>query len=130
MRTRREPLLAELHAHTTWSDGELSVRELVDLVGGLGFDVLCVTDHVVRGDDPWLDERQGREWGVTADEYAAYVAELACEGERARTLRVATHAALVTRRCAARARPPLRAVQPHTALRLGRRGRAPRRCRR
>jgi predicted metal-dependent phosphoesterase TrpH len=43
-----KPLLAELHAHTTWSDGDLSVSELVDLYGAHGFDVLCVTDHAVR----------------------------------------------------------------------------------
>lgn len=45
-------LLCELHAHTTWSDGELSVGELVDLYGGRGFDVLAITDHTVRLDDP------------------------------------------------------------------------------
>jgi predicted metal-dependent phosphoesterase TrpH len=33
MRTRTAPLLAELHAHTTWSDGTLAVAELVDVVG-------------------------------------------------------------------------------------------------
>jgi histidinol phosphatase-like PHP family hydrolase len=58
MRTRRGALLGELHAHTTWSDGALTLRELVDLTGVRGFDVLCVTDHVVRRDDPWLDETQ------------------------------------------------------------------------
>ena len=41
----RHPLLCELHAHTTWSDGSLSLPELVDLYGNAGFDVLCVTDH-------------------------------------------------------------------------------------
>lgn len=45
-------LLCELHAHSTWSDGDLSVAELVDLYGGAGFDVLCITDHSVRLDDP------------------------------------------------------------------------------
>ena len=44
-------LLCELHAHTTWSDGELTIRELVDLHGRAGFDVLAITDHVVRTDD-------------------------------------------------------------------------------
>ena len=43
-----KPLLAELHAHTTWSDGELPLPALVDLYGAHGFDVLCITDHVVR----------------------------------------------------------------------------------
>jgi predicted metal-dependent phosphoesterase TrpH len=47
MRARLEPLLCELHAHTRWSDGDLTVAELVDLYGRNGFDVLCVTDHVV-----------------------------------------------------------------------------------
>ena len=45
-RTRSGALLAELHAHTTWSDGILSVPALVDLYGAQGFDVLCITDHV------------------------------------------------------------------------------------
>jgi predicted metal-dependent phosphoesterase TrpH len=45
----RHTLLCEFHAHTTWSDGLLSLPELVDLYGNAGFDVLCVTDHVVPG---------------------------------------------------------------------------------
>lgn len=86
MRVRPQPLLAELHAHTTWSDGDLTVRELVDLVGGRGFDVLCVTDHVVRSDDPWLDAAQRLERGVGREEYASYLAELESEAQRARVL--------------------------------------------
>jgi predicted metal-dependent phosphoesterase TrpH len=45
-------LLCELHAHTTWSDGYLTLPDLVDLYGEAGFDVLCVTDHTVPLDDP------------------------------------------------------------------------------
>src|SRR5262245_13308614 len=45
-------LLCELHAPPTWSDGTLSVAELVDLYGGRGFDVLAITDHTVSLDDP------------------------------------------------------------------------------
>jgi predicted metal-dependent phosphoesterase TrpH len=45
-------LLCELHAHTTWSDGRLTLPQLVDLYGANAFDVLCVTDHCVRLDDP------------------------------------------------------------------------------
>jgi predicted metal-dependent phosphoesterase TrpH len=40
-------LLCELHAHTTWSDGALTLTELVDVHGRHGFDVLCVTDHAL-----------------------------------------------------------------------------------
>ena len=40
MTAKTRPLLCELHAHTTWSDGALSLVELVDLYGTHGFDVL------------------------------------------------------------------------------------------
>jgi len=49
MTTTRTPLLCELHAHTTWSDGDLSPRALCDLYGRAGFDVLAVTDHTLPG---------------------------------------------------------------------------------
>ena len=33
MRRKVEPLFCELHAHTQWSDGALTLPELVDLYG-------------------------------------------------------------------------------------------------
>ncbi len=81
-----EPLLCELHAHTTWSDGALSIQQLVDLYGTGGFDVLTVTDHVVRADDPWLAEATPQLRHVHAANHAAYLSELDAEAERAREL--------------------------------------------
>jgi predicted metal-dependent phosphoesterase TrpH len=83
MRRGPSPLLCELHAHTTWSDGELTVPEIVDLYGQRGFDVLCVTDHTVREDDPWkrLDGWNGE--GVTIESWPAYLAEIEREAARA-----------------------------------------------
>jgi predicted metal-dependent phosphoesterase TrpH len=75
MPTKPTPLLCELHAHTTWSDGDLTVRALCDLYGTRGFDVLAVTDHAPR-------DRSG----VQADNHAAYLAEIEAEAERARCL--------------------------------------------
>jgi PHP domain len=83
MRRKIEPLLCELHAHTRWSDGALSVSELVDLYGRNGFDVLCVTDHVNRSDDPWLPADAPAR-GITAGNHADYLAEIAAQAERAR----------------------------------------------
>ena len=80
MRHKIEPLLCELHAHTRWSDGALGVGELVDLYGQRGFDVLCVTDHVIRKSDP---QRSGLRC-VDADNHSDYLAELAVETRRAR----------------------------------------------
>jgi predicted metal-dependent phosphoesterase TrpH len=75
MPTKPSPLLCELHAHTTWSDGAFGVRSLCDLYGQSGFDVLAITDHVTRGDDQ-----------VTAPRFDAYVAEIEREAARAAQL--------------------------------------------
>ncbi|HEY7149778.1 MAG TPA: hypothetical protein VH420_10075 [Gaiellaceae bacterium] len=75
MRTQHAPLLAELHAHTTWSDGALTPAQLVDLHGLAGFDVLAITDHVLAGE---LDVY------VRAETYRAYLDEISVEAERAR----------------------------------------------
>ena len=42
------PLLCELHAHSTWSDGDLSISGARRPLRHQRFDVLCVTDHVGR----------------------------------------------------------------------------------
>ncbi|HEX2504754.1 MAG TPA: PHP domain-containing protein [Gaiellaceae bacterium] len=76
------PLLCELHAHTTWSDGALSVREVVDLYGDAGFDVLAITDHVVAS---------ACGIHVRAETFDAYLDEVEAEAERA----LAVHGLLV-----------------------------------
>ncbi|MGZ8687124.1 MAG: hypothetical protein ACXWZP_01710 [Gaiellaceae bacterium] len=86
MRARVGPLLAELHAHTTWSDGAFSVGQLVDIYGTRGFDVLCVTDHTVRADDPWLDPEQEGDRHIRAESHGGYLDELVLEAARAREL--------------------------------------------
>jgi predicted metal-dependent phosphoesterase TrpH len=74
MASKLSPLLCELHAHTTWSDGDLTPRELCDLYGRAGFDVLAITDHTTPAGD------------VREPEFGAYLDELTAEGERARRL--------------------------------------------
>src|SRR5258705_8687243 len=69
-------LLCELHAHPTWSDGYLTLPELVDLYGRSGFDVLCTTDHAVRLDDPSPGAVDSWTW-------PAYTAAVRTEAERA-----------------------------------------------
>jgi hypothetical protein len=69
-------LLCEFHAHTTWSDGYLTLSELVDVYGGKGFDVLCITDHAVRLDDPMPSAIDPWTW-------PAYATCVRAEAERA-----------------------------------------------
>jgi predicted metal-dependent phosphoesterase TrpH len=77
------PLLCELHAHTTWSDGTLTIGQLVDSYGQAGFDVLCITDHVVRADDPTSDSGLSPEH-VHASNHASYALAIEIEAARAR----------------------------------------------
>lgn len=77
---RPEPLLCELHAHSTWSDGSLSIPQLVDLYGGAGFDVLAVTDHVTRHEKAWHPGV-----GLTSRSHESYLQQVLQEAERARS---------------------------------------------
>jgi len=45
------PLLCDFHIHTNYSDGKLTVPEVVDFYGTRGFDCICITDH-------WTDPRR------------------------------------------------------------------------
>ena len=85
-------LLCDFHVHTTWSDGRLSIREVVDLYGRTGrFDVIAITDHILMRRD--LLGRAGRlaslglrHFSVTEDRFDAYMADIAAEAERAKRL--------------------------------------------
>ena len=83
-------LLCDFHVHTTWSDGRLSIRDVVDLYGRTGrFDVIAITDHILMKRD--LLGRAGRlaslgfrHFSVTEDRFEAYMADIAAEAERAK----------------------------------------------
>jgi predicted metal-dependent phosphoesterase TrpH len=85
-------LLCDFHVHTRWSDGRLSMREVVDLYGKTGrFDAIAITDHILMKRD--LLARAGRmvslgtrEFSVTEDRFDPYLAEIASEARRARRL--------------------------------------------
>jgi predicted metal-dependent phosphoesterase TrpH len=85
-------LLCDFHVHTTWSDGRLSIRDVVDLYGQTGkFDVIAITDHILMKRD--LLGRAGRmislgrrQYSVTEDLFDDYLAEVNSEATRARRL--------------------------------------------
>jgi hypothetical protein len=72
-----KPLLAELHAHTTWSDGTLPLDAVVDLYGSHGFDVLCITDHTIRSERAVAHETVG------VHNWREYLDAIDAEAERA-----------------------------------------------
>jgi predicted metal-dependent phosphoesterase TrpH len=82
-------LLCDFHVHTQWSDGRLTVREVVDLYGKTGkFDVIAITDHILMKKD--LLARAGRlatlgrrSFGLREGDFAAYLADVRTEAKRA-----------------------------------------------
>lgn len=40
-----EDIIADLHTHSTWSDGKLSIREMAKAARGRGLKILAITDH-------------------------------------------------------------------------------------
>jgi len=76
-------LLADFHIHTKWSDGTLSIPEVVDLFGRSGHDVIAITDHVVNTDT--LIGKAAHHFGltVTAQNFSEYRDEIEREKKRA-----------------------------------------------
>ena len=85
-------LLCDFHVHTRWSDGRLSIREVVDLYGRTGrFDVIAITDHILMKRDllgraARLATLGRRQFSVTEDRFEAYLADIAAEADRAKEL--------------------------------------------
>ncbi|HZI77995.1 MAG TPA: hypothetical protein VFD69_00705 [Vicinamibacterales bacterium] len=82
-------LLCDFHVHTQWSDGKLSVAEVVDLYGSTGkFDVIAITDHILMKKD--MLARAGRlatlgrrAFGVRQEDFSAYLEDIETQARRA-----------------------------------------------
>lgn len=76
-------LLCDFHIHTNYSDGKLTVPEVVDFYGTRGFDCICITDH-------WTDTRRliGKlsrlsPFSLSTDQIDEYFEVIAREAKRA-----------------------------------------------
>jgi hypothetical protein len=82
-------LLCDFHVHTQWSDGKLSVAEVIDLYGSTGkFDVIAITDHILMKKD--MLARAGRlatlgrrAFGVREEDFTAYLEDIETQARRA-----------------------------------------------
>ena len=82
-------LLCDFHVHTRWSDGRLTLAEVVDLYGSTGkFDVIAITDHILMKKDFFaragrLASLGRRMFGVRQETFDAYLADIRKEAARA-----------------------------------------------
>jgi predicted metal-dependent phosphoesterase TrpH len=68
-------LLCDFHVHTRWSDGRLTMREVIDLYGRTGrFDVIAITDHILMKRD--MLARAGRLLSLGIRHFSVTEAEL------------------------------------------------------
>ena len=115
MRRSLGPLLCELHAHTRWSDGELTVAELVDLHGAAASTSSASPTTSSARTIPGARRRACASARSTRRTFPLYLAEVEREAARAANLRDAR-------------RPRTRAHLQRRRARAGRargRGRAP-----
>ena len=82
-------LLCDFHVHTRWSDGRLSVAEVVDLYGQTRkFDVIAITDHVLMKRDVLARAARiatlgQRRFSVPESEFEDYLADIKEQAARA-----------------------------------------------
>ena len=76
-------LLCDFHIHTTWSDGSVPLREVVDIYGQAGFDVIAITDHVYNKDGVIGSFAERLNKTVMEENFGEYLSELASETGRA-----------------------------------------------
>lgn len=80
-----DDIQADLHMHSTWSDGKASIREMAEAARARGYSYMAITDHsAYLGVTNGLDAARLRE---QAKEVAAINAEYAARGQRFRILR-------------------------------------------
>jgi len=74
-------LKAAIHCHSTYSDGEFTLVELRELFMGVGYHLVCMTDHA-----EWFDEDKVRAYAEEceklSDERFRFIAGLEFECER------------------------------------------------
>jgi 3',5'-nucleoside bisphosphate phosphatase len=79
----RKPLRADLHIHSQYSDGSLSIAEIVDLYGSQGFDVIAITDHITEKKSFFGKISRKLDLSVTEESFQDYLQEVRIQRERA-----------------------------------------------
>jgi hypothetical protein len=76
-------LLCDFHVHTSYSDGALSLPEVVDLFGRSGHDVIAITDHIVNRDNGLGKVAHAMGRSLSEETWKRYLDDIRREGERA-----------------------------------------------
>lgn len=76
-------LKTDLHIHSQFSDGQLSVTEIVDLYGSCGYGAIAVTDHLCERGGVIGHVSRRMKLSLTEEKFSHYMETLMREQERA-----------------------------------------------
>lgn len=76
-------ILSDLHVHSTFSDGQMSVAQLVDFYGTRGFGCIAITDHICEQKNLLGFAAGALKYTLTAETFAQYLDTIHSEAERA-----------------------------------------------
>ena len=75
--------IADFHVHSTFSDGKLSIPDVVDLYGKLGFGAIAITDHLCESSTFLGQASRYLRCSLTPVTFPIYIEILRSEAERA-----------------------------------------------
>jgi predicted metal-dependent phosphoesterase TrpH len=76
-------IISDLHVHSTFSDGRLTIPELVDFYGSRGFGCIAITDHVCEEKTFIGRAANCLDYSLNEATFPLYMAILKTEAERA-----------------------------------------------
>ncbi|PWU09632.1 MAG: hypothetical protein C5B47_03175 [Verrucomicrobia bacterium] len=76
-------IIADLHVHSNYSDGQLSISELTDFYGSRGFGAIAITDHLCERQSFLGRAAQYLKYTLTEENFDQYMHEIEVEGRRA-----------------------------------------------
>lgn len=75
--------LTDFHIHSTFSDGKMSIGEIVDLYGSRGFGAIAITDHACEDQSVVGKVTRLLDQTLTPEKFPSYLRTLREEAERA-----------------------------------------------
>lgn len=76
-------ILADLHVHSTFSDGQMSIPQLVDFYGSRGFGCIAVTDHICEERSLFGFAAGALKYTLNSKTFPNYLETIHSEAERA-----------------------------------------------
>lgn len=76
-------MLADMHIHSTYSDGKLSIPEIVDFYGSRNFKIIAITDHLCEENTFIGKASLFLKKTLTKETFSAYMDEIQKESARA-----------------------------------------------